>query len=219
MDIKERFNRLNRLSKTVGPYDDLRSALVWPSGAQPGYFLVLLVKHNTSEGKPWLRFLYEVKVEDGLQELFDEVLPVAEEFRLKEILTHLDGSQESWDLMHVFDERKRYSSRGVTAWLRPAPFSSDFTGTGFTLVRRWANRLDVPDPDTVLRKQLGEISEEHLESPSDMNRLYALKALAYIAGDLEKNPKARTPDGNPPQSSGGGIGGVRPGIGARKGIV
>jgi hypothetical protein len=35
---------------------------------------------------------------------------------------------------------------------------------------------------------LGEIAEEHLQSPSEMKRLYALKALAYIAGDLEKNP-------------------------------
>jgi hypothetical protein len=200
-------------SLNVGPYDDIRSALVWPSGVQPGYLLVLLVKHNTIDGKPWLRFLHETQVESGFQEFLDDVLPVAEKLRLKEILTLLDSTQESWERASLFDERKRYSSRQVTARLRPAPFASDFNGTGFALVRRWANRLTIPDPDTDLHRQLGEVTEEHLDRPSDMNRLYALKALAYIAGDLEKHPESRgaprTGGSQSPRPSGQGICGNR----------
>ena len=162
---------------------DIRGAMVWPTLSSPAYFCIFAQQNDLNvQGKLPLVLLSEG--EDTLpHKFFSELIKQAKQFWCRQF--YVDFQKENREVINLFNDMCRYS-RVSSIELKRAVFGSNFT-LGLGLARQWAadGALEIADR-SIMRGQLSAISAEDLTQQGIEERFYALPALFYIVGSVEK---------------------------------
>ena len=172
---------------------DVRAGVVFPTGAQPGYFLIMGRKwESLSTGKRPLLFMAEG--EDIIHEtLFSKLTDSCAKFKCRTLYALLPRADRKGGV-GGFDDCWRYlRNRKLQINLIPAPAADDVEYGKALLREYWQDRaLDLPDPDvtpTTLRAQLRKLSglsEPGKDSGTDEKLLYAFNAMRYLLAGFVK---------------------------------
>jgi hypothetical protein len=194
--IKESISGIGviRDGKLVNTYEGMRAAVIWPNAAVPGYFLIMACSpaKEFKDGVPRLRFIYELQ-DGSLQSMFRSILQCADKYCVRGVLAHLDSGDESWQIRSLFGQIKRFTHKNSKVDLVPASFTGTLTGIPLALIGQWRPGLQIDD-ESILRRQLGSIKRDSLNEGRIDDKFNAIKALAFIIADIERNPvQDRTP--------------------------
>lgn len=218
--IKESISGIGviRDGKLVNTYESIRASVIWPNAAVPGYFLVMACSpaREFKDKVPRLRFIHEMQ-DGSLQNLFRSILQCAERYHVRDVLAHLDSGDEAWHIRSLFGQIKRFTHGRSHVDLVPASFTGTLTGIPLALIGQWRPGLQIDD-ECALRRQLGTIKRDSLNEGRIDDKFNAIKALAFIIADIERHPaQDRTVWANTQAMT--AVGGIRPVMSVRKGIV
>lgn len=175
---------------------DVRAGVVFPTGALPGYFLLMGRKWETlPAGKRPLMFLTEGQ-HIMHETLFGQLTDACSKFKCRTIYADLPR-QDRKGGVGGFDDLWRYlRNRKLNINLIPAPAADDVEYGKALLREYWSDRaIDLPEMDvtsTTLRGQLRKLSgiKEAGRDPGgvDERDLYAFHAVRFlIAGFVKFN--------------------------------
>jgi hypothetical protein len=171
--------------RTVYHCRDIRGAMVWPTLNAPAYFCIFAQQTELNvKGKLPLVLLAES--ENTLpQTFFQDLIAKGKEYRCRRF--YVDFDNQNRELMVLFNDMCRYS-RITYIELTRAPFTKNFS-FGLGLARQWAadGALEIPH-GSIMRGQLSAISAEDMTQQGIEDRFYALRALFYVVGSVEKRP-------------------------------
>jgi hypothetical protein len=175
------------------PLADVRAGVVFPTGAQPGYYLLMGRKWDSlPSGKRPLLFMAEG--EDIIHEtLFSKLTDSCSKFKCKTVYANLPR-QDRRGGVGGFDDLWRYiHNKKLGINLIPAPASDDREYGKALLREYWQDKaLDLPDSDTtptILRFQLRKLAglrEPGKDSVIDETLLYAFHAMRYLLAGFVK---------------------------------
>lgn len=178
---------------------DARAAVVFPTGALPGYFVMMGRKREIlPTGKSPLLFLTEG--ENLMHEiLFSDLTDSCVKFKCKTIYANLPRTDRKRGV-GGFDDLWRYlRNRKLAINLIPAPAADD-VDYGRALVREfWIDKaFDIPDPHdrpTILRSQLAVLTPD-----GEDDKLYAFHALRHLLCGFVKFNNVIAYDARPQKS-------------------
>jgi len=166
------------------PLTEIRAAVSWPDGAQPGYWCVFgkLFKKNPLGRSP-LIFLDEGESVFA-SPLMESVTSAASKFRAHTIYADR-GSFDARGWQGFYTDLYDYiNTKNLNVDLAPAIAAED-EPYGIVLIQEYfrGQLLDIPkDVATTIMKQIREMTTE----TSDFKPFYAFKALRYLLAGFQK---------------------------------
>ncbi len=172
-----------------------RCGLSWPSPVNPGGYFCLIGQESkrVPTGENFLILIQEFEGQ-SIASLFQEMFDQMGTYGCFEIYTELLATEWSerpiegiQSYLAAFDDYQT-KRRAQRVDLLQAPFCKSFVH-GIDIIKRWTtyiNALEIPR-DTILRKQLSEISEEALKK-SPEHTFFAINALRFVLGAFDVSP-------------------------------
>lgn len=166
---------------------DVRAALVWPEIKAPGYVSVWALRNQMvpETRKFRVRLVDEFEINHPTK-LFRGMFELSKYYQCQIFYADL-LKKRNIDFVSMFNDYSRFT-RDVTINLQAAPFAMKYNA-GLALVQEYveSDALEMPQDSKIL-SQLGKIKEEDTTKEIIDEEFYAIKALMYILGSIEKDP-------------------------------